>query len=53
MLNPMCESRIVVKPERATWTWTNSDSSEEPSTISGTAIARKMTKLIAGPPRKR
>ncbi len=53
MLKPMCESRIVVRPSAGVWVWTNSVSSEEPRTISGTAIAMKMTKFVGAFPRKR
>jgi hypothetical protein len=63
MLNPMCETRMVGKPRYRTSerkgpipgilsSCTNIDSSDEPSTISGTAIARKMMKLIRPLPRK-
>ena len=50
--NMMCAIRIVQKPScPAKPAPTNSASSEEPSTISGAAIGRKITRLAADRPR--
>ena len=50
----MCAIRIVQKPSwPAKPLATNSASSEEPITISGVAIGRKMNRLVAERPRKR
>jgi hypothetical protein len=52
MLNVMCAIRIVRKPS-GTPKLRKSVRSDEPMTISGVAIGRKMSKFVAPLPRKR